>query len=168
MNHKLKKPASLFFCIILLFLTAFIYLMSSNKVSVAYNTNYQPDQPVPFSHKLHVGEYGMDCRYCHTSVEQSRAAGVPSLDICMNCHLTIKVNSPWIKTIRTAYEQNEPIVWEKVHLMPDFVKFNHALHIKALTNFSEDTQLPPSTESIRKTCTTCHGKVEKHGNYVPT
>lgn len=160
MNHKLKKPAILFFCIISLFLMIFIFLMSSNKISVAYNTNYQPDQPVPFSHKLHVGEYGMDCRYCHTSVEESRAAGIPSLDICMNCHLTVKVNSPWIKKIRTAYEENQPVLWEKVHLMPDFVKFNHALHIKALTPSSEGTQVPASGEAFRKACTTCHGKVE--------
>jgi len=160
MNHKLKKYASLFFCVMLFFLGVFIYLMSSNTVSVAYNTNYRPDQPIPFSHKRHVGEYGMDCRYCHTSVEQSRSASIPSLDICMNCHLTVKVNSPWIQKIRTAYEENQAILWEKVHLMPDFVRFNHALHIKALTSSSEGVSIPASNENLRKACTTCHGKVE--------
>ncbi len=156
-------------------LAVFIFMISNNKLRLAYNNNYQPDQPVPFSHAIHVGEYGMDCRYCHTAVEEGRHAGVPSLDICINCHLTVKPESPLIQKLVEAYTNNQPIVWEKVHLLPDFVKFNHSLHIKALagkktqtksskqgktTGFVETSRLPPSKEQIRKTCTTCHGKVE--------
>lgn len=161
MNRKVKKSASLFFGLAFLGLSAFVYLISTNQMSVAYNTGYQPDQPIPFSHKLHVGEYGMDCRYCHTAVERGRQATVPSLNICMNCHLTVKVDSPHIQKMQAAYQNNQSIMWEKVHLMPDFVKFNHALHIKALTGFVEgDGSLPSSGEQVRAACTTCHGKVE--------
>ncbi len=100
----------------------------------------------------------MDCRFCHTAVEEGRHAGVPSLDICMNCHLTVKPNSPYIKQMTTAYQNNTPVVWEKVHLLPDFVKFNHSLHIKALAGKAQS--LPPSGEKVRSACITCHGKVE--------
>ena len=166
MNRKLsgrgkKMMAAGFFFFIFLSFSLFIFLISNNKIRLAYNNNYQPDQPIPFSHAIHIGQYQMDCRYCHTAVEEGRHAGVPSLDICMNCHLTVKPDSPHIQKLRTAYENNQPIVWEKVHLLPDFVKFNHSLHIKALSSgFAETSQLPPSKEQIQKTCTTCHGKVE--------
>ena len=158
-------PAVVFF-FIFISLSVFVYLLSTNRISIAYNTNYQPDQPIPFSHAIHSGEYQMDCRYCHTSVTRGKHAGVPSLDVCMNCHLTVKVDSPWIQKITSAYQNNEPIVWEKVHLLPDFVKFNHSLHIKALVSKNkEDGQgksllLSPAKEQIRNTCTLCHGKVE--------
>ena len=166
--------AGLFFFIFVIFVV-FIFLLSKNKITLAYNNNYQPDQPIPFSHAIHVGEHAMDCRYCHTAVEEGNHAGVPSLDICMNCHLTVKPESPLIQKLVDAYASDRPIVWEKVHLLPDFVKFNHSLHIKALSNrkrqtkknkqgkttrFVETSSLPPSKEQIRKTCTTCHGAVE--------
>ncbi|MDE0120060.1 MAG: cytochrome c3 family protein [Bdellovibrionales bacterium] len=166
MNHKLssrnkKAIAALFFFFVLFSLALFVFLLSTNKIRLAYNNDYQPDQPIPFSHAIHVGQYQMDCRYCHTAVEEGRHAGVPSLDICMNCHLTVKPDSPYIQKLVEAYGNNQPIVWEKVHLLPDFVKFNHSLHIKALSGrFSQTSHLPPSGDQVRKTCTTCHGKVE--------
>ena len=153
-------PAVIFF-ILLLGLSIFVFLLSTNKISIAYNDGYQPDQPLPFSHKVHVSEHGMDCRFCHTSVEEGKHAGVPSLDICMSCHLTVKADSPHIQKLITAYTNKEPIVWEKVHLLPDFVKFNHALHIKALTGGIG--KIPPSGEKVKKACTTCHGRVEDMG-----
>ena len=166
MNRKLsgrgkKMTAALFFFFIFSGFSLFVFLISNNMIRLGYNNDYQPDQPIPFSHAIHVGQYQMDCRYCHTAVEEGRHAGVPSLDICMNCHLTVKPDSPHIQKLREAYENNQPIVWEKVHLLPDFVKFNHSLHIKALSGrFTESAQLPPSGEQVRKTCTTCHGTVE--------
>ena len=165
MNHKIsdrskKAVAALFFFFVLLSISLFIFLISNNKIRLAYNNDYQPDQPIPFSHKLHAGEYQMDCRYCHTAVEEGRHAGVPSLDICMNCHLTVKPDSPWIQKLVEAYQNDQPVVWEKVHLLPDFVKFNHSLHIKALSGGFTQASLPPSKKQVRKACTTCHGKVE--------
>ncbi len=124
-------------------LSAVIYAVSNNKVVVGYNKGYMPDQPIPFSHELHAGQYKMDCRYCHTSVEVSRHASVPSLNICMNCHLVVKVDSPWIQKMAEAYNKGEPIAWQKVHLLPDHVKFNHAPHIRAGVD-----------------CTSCHGPVQ--------
>ena len=124
-------------------LSLFVYLLTNNKISLFYNDGYQPEQPIPFSHKVHAGDYGIDCRYCHTGVEVSRHSTLPSLSICMNCHQSVKTNSPWIKKITEAYYENKPIAWQKVHLLPDFVKFSHFHHIKAGTE-----------------CTTCHGAIE--------
>ena len=101
----------------------------------------------------------MDCRYCHTSVERGRHASIPSLNICMNCHTNIKVNSPWIQKIRLAYENNQSVEWKKVHLLPDFVRFHHAPHIKALIR-SKNLHAIPDPSHFRKTCQTCHGQVE--------
>ena len=137
-----------------------IYALSYNEVSMGYNEGYRPSQPIPFSHKLHAGQYKMDCRYCHTAVEQSRHASVPSLNICMNCHLNIKVDSPWIQQLRKAYDNNEPVEWQKVHLLPDFVKFNHAPHIKALAQKGNLNAYPESSV-YRQSCQTCHGPVEQ-------
>ena len=119
-------------------------MLTNNKISLFYNDGYQPDQPIPFSHKLHAGEYGIDCRYCHTSVDVGRHSSIPSLNVCMNCHRLIKTDSPWIKKITTAYNENKPIYWEKVSLLPDHVKFSHFHHIKA-----------------GKDCTVCHGPVQE-------
>lgn len=124
-------------------LSLFVYLLTNNKISLFYNKGYQPDQSIPFSHKLHAGQYKIDCRYCHTGVEVSRHSLLPSLNVCMNCHQTVKTESPWIEKIAEAYYGNKPIAWKKVHLLPDFVKFSHFHHIKA-----------------GKKCQTCHGPVE--------
>ena len=122
----------------------YFYLLTNNKISLFYNDGYEPDQPIPFSHKLHAGELGMDCRYCHTTVDVSRHSSLPSLNICMNCHRLVKTESPWIKKITEAYNENKPVYWEKVNLLPDHVKFSHFHHIKA-----------------GKDCTLCHGPVEE-------
>ncbi len=123
-------------------LSAFIWAISKNKVVIGYNKGYQPDQPIPFSHKLHAGQYKIDCKYCHVGTEVSRHASVPALNVCMNCHMTVKTDSEWIKKLTKAYNSGKSVAWKKVHLLPDHVKFNHAPHIKA-----------------GKDCTTCHGQV---------
>ena len=120
-----------------------VFIVSNNKVVVGYNQGYQPDQPIPFSHQLHAGQYKIDCKYCHSNVGKSRHASVPSLNICMNCHMVVKQDSPHIQQLSDAYFNNKPIQWEKVNLLPDHVKFDHAAHIAA-----------------GKNCTTCHGQVE--------
>lgn len=125
-------------------LSIFVYGISTNSFSVGYNDGYKPTQPIPFSHKLHAGNNQINCKYCHTGVERSRHATIPSLDICMNCHLSVKTNSPIIQKITEKYKKGESIEWQKVHLVPDFVKFNHAPHVNSGVS-----------------CTTCHGEVEK-------
>lgn len=124
-------------------LSLFVYALTNNKIVMGYNQGYQPDQPIPFSHEQHAGLYKMDCKYCHTSTEVSKHASVPSLNVCMNCHLVVKTDSPWIQKLTEAYNSGKSIAWKKVHLLPDHVKFNHAAHIKA-----------------GKDCNTCHGPVE--------
>ncbi len=125
----------------------FVYAITNNKVVIGYNQNYEPTQPIPYSHALHAGKLGLNCKYCHTTAEISRHASVPPLNVCMNCHLTVRqVNgkdSPYIAQLVDAYMNDKPVQWQKVNLLPDHVKFNHAPHIKA-----------------GKQCQECHGPVE--------
>jgi len=101
-------------------------------------------QPVFFSHKHHVADDGIDCRYCHTSVEESPFAGMPSIEICMNCHRQIWNESPMLEPIRTAYRTGAPIAWKRVHDLPDFVYFDHSIHVAKGVG-----------------CETCHGRVDR-------
>ncbi len=130
--------------VLLVGLCVYVYLLINNKLSIGYNIGYKPDQPIPFSHKLHAGQYAIDCTYCHTAPGVSKTSTIPSLNICMNCHLSVGTDKKWIQIISEKYEKNEPIAWTKVHMLPDHVKFNHSRHIVA-----------------GKTCKTCHGPVEE-------
>ncbi|HEX7183866.1 MAG TPA: cytochrome c3 family protein [Thermoanaerobaculia bacterium] len=101
-------------------------------------------QPVPFSHDHHVAGLGIDCRYCHTSVETSGFAGIPPTETCMNCHRQIWTNADLLEPVRSSYANDEPIQWTRVHDLPDFVYFNHAIHV---------------AKGIG--CVTCHGQVDR-------
>jgi hypothetical protein len=101
------------------------------------------EQPIPFSHAHHVGSMGIDCRYCHSSVENSQHAMVPPTKTCMNCHSQIWINSSTLEPVRTSYQTNESIRWTKVNDLPDYVYFNHSIHIKKGVG-----------------CETCHGRVD--------
>jgi hypothetical protein len=101
------------------------------------------DQPIPFSHQHHVGGMGLDCRYCHTSVETSAVAGVPPTKTCMNCHSQIWSDSPTLEPVRASFRDDRPIAWVRVHDLPDFVYFNHSAHINKGVG-----------------CSTCHGRVD--------
>lgn len=105
---------------------------------------YAPIQPVPFSHAKHVGELGMDCRYCHNGVEQSNHSNVPTAQTCMNCHSIVKPNSPLLAPIRESYEKGTPVPWVWIHTTPDFAFFNHAAHVNRGVS-----------------CVECHGKVNE-------
>ena len=101
-------------------------------------------QPVPFSHKHHVGEAGIDCRYCHTSVEESSFAGIPPTKTCMNCHAQIWSDSPALEPVRESFRTDQSIQWTRVHNLPGFVYFDHSIHIHKGVG-----------------CSTCHGRVDK-------
>jgi hypothetical protein len=107
------------------------------------DTGYSPIQPIPYSHKLHAGNLGMDCRYCHTSVEKAAFAAVPTTEVCMNCHLRVKPQSPLLQKVRDSYASGQPIPWVKVHRLPDYVYFNHQAHVTAGVS-----------------CVSCHGRVD--------
>jgi hypothetical protein len=106
------------------------------------NVNLTREQPVPFSHKHHVGELGIDCRYCHTSVEKSSFAGVPPTQTCMTCHSQIWTNAPMLEPVRASYRDNKSISWIRVNALPDYVYFNHSIHVAKGVG-----------------CTTCHGPI---------
>ena len=106
------------------------------------NVNVTREQPVPFSHKHHAGELGIDCRYCHTSVEKSSFAGVPPTQTCMTCHSQIWTNAPMLEPVRASYRDNKSISWIRVNALPNYVYFNHSIHVAKGVG-----------------CTTCHGPV---------
>lgn len=106
--------------------------------------NHIVDQPVPFSHEHHVAQIGIDCRYCHTQVEKGPVAQIPSSEICMTCHSQIWKESPVLEPVRRSHETGQPLHWNKVTKLPDFVYFNHSIHVKKGV-----------------ACTSCHGEVEK-------
>src|SRR5262249_15043915 len=102
---------------------------------IIYRSGYIPGekeviaQPVPFSHKHHTGELGLDCRYCHTSVETSAFAGIPPTKTCMNCHEQMWAGSEMLGAVRESYRLNQSIPWERAHNLPRYVYFNHSIHI---------------------------------------
>ena len=102
------------------------------------------EQPVPFSHQHHVAGLGIDCRYCHTSVETSAFAGIPPTSTCMNCHAQIWTGAPMLEPVRASFRDDKPIVWQRVHNTPDFVQFNHSIHV---------------SKGIG--CASCHGRVDQ-------
>jgi hypothetical protein len=106
--------------------------------------NVVQDQPVPFSHEHHVSGLGLDCRYCHTSVEKSSFAGIPPTETCMTCHSQIWTESEMLEPVRASLRNNQPIRWNRVHDLPDYVYFNHGIHV---------------SKGIG--CTSCHGRVDK-------
>jgi hypothetical protein len=112
----------------------------------AYNTGQFIDvqQPVQFSHKHHAGDDGIDCRYCHTSVETSNTAGIPPTKTCMNCHSQIYADSPYLEIVRTSFKENKPLEWTRVHDLPDYVYFNHSIHVNKGVG-----------------CASCHGRVDQ-------
>ena len=112
---------------------------------VGIQQGYAPKQPISFSHKLHAGEYKIDCNYCHTGVNRGKSAHIPSANICMNCHGVIKKESPEIQKIYTSIEKNQPIEWVRVHNLPDLAYFNHAQHV--------------NVGGVE--CESCHGDVAK-------
>ena len=110
---------------------------------VGYNNGYEPKQPIPFSHRIHAGDHKIPCLYCHVAAEKSIHATVPAMNVCMNCHKMVALQSPWIKKLTEAYENGTAIEWKRVHMLPDFVRFNHKRHVKH-----------------EVACQTCHGPVE--------
>ena len=104
----------------------------------------QPVQPINYSHKLHAGEMGMDCEYCHVGVTKGRQALVPSVNICMNCHTVAKKDAPEIIKLREYYDSGKVLPWKRVHKVPEYAYFNHSVHV----NTGID-------------CETCHGNVRE-------
>jgi hypothetical protein len=112
-----------------LVVVAFMIYGVTQYYPTASNQGYAPEQPIPFSHKLHAGVNKIQCLYCHAGAEKSRHASIPSMGICMNCHSVVKVDSPHIQKLRKAYAEGKPIEWIRVHELPDHVHFPHKRHV---------------------------------------
>ena len=106
------------------------------------DVGYRPDQPIDYSHKLHAGELGMDCRYCHTSVEKSQEAVIPPTQTCMNCHSVVQTEKT--AKITESFNTGQPIEWVRVHMLPDYAYFNHSVHVNSNVG-----------------CASCHGRVDQ-------
>jgi hypothetical protein len=127
------------------FLALFTWIFSTLlRSSYATGQSVYLNQPVPFSHDHHVAQLGIDCRYCHTSVEKSYFAGMPATQTCMNCHRQIWNNAELLAPVRQSFATDEPIRWSRVNDLPDFVYFNHSIHVAK--GFG---------------CVTCHGRVDR-------
>ena len=109
-----------------------------------FEVGYAPAQPVPFSHKLHAGDMGMDCRYCHSTVEKGAFASVPPTQTCMNCHEKVHTASPNLEKVRESWKSDVPIEWVKVHNLPDYAYFDHSVHLSAGVG-----------------CESCHGRIDQ-------
>jgi Cytochrome c7 and related cytochrome c len=109
-----------------------------------FNVGYAPTQPVPYSHQLHAGQMGMDCRYCHANVEKAAHAQIPPTQTCMGCHALVKTESPRLANIRSSWETGQSVEWVKIHKLPDHSYFNHSVHVK-----------------VGVGCATCHGRIDQ-------
>ena len=129
-----------------LFIIAGLLYITAQLQRSAWNTDMRVarEQPIQFSHERHVAGNGIDCRYCHTSVEDSAFAGIPPTKTCMNCHSQIFANSPFLEPVRDSFRSGRSIEWTRVHDLPDFVYFNHSIHVAKGVG-----------------CTTCHGPVDR-------
>ena len=119
-------------------------LLNINRLDYVSHVGLAKDQPVPFSHKHHVTGMGIDCRYCHTSVEESSFAGIPPVETCMGCHSLVWTEAPLLEPVRAAWRDQVPLQWTRVHDLPDFVYFRHDIHV---------------AKGIG--CTSCHGPVDQ-------
>ncbi|HEY6363701.1 MAG TPA: cytochrome c3 family protein [Candidatus Binatia bacterium] len=119
-------------------------LAAINRSSYVTEVGVARNQPVQFSHKHHVSDDGIDCRYCHTSVEESSFAGIPSTKICMNCHTQIWAESPILAPVRESFRTGKSLEWTRVHNLPGFVYFDHSIHVHKGVG-----------------CVTCHGRVDQ-------
>ncbi|MEX2308907.1 MAG: cytochrome c3 family protein [Pirellulales bacterium] len=126
-------------------------------------------QPVPFSHQHHVTEDGIDCRYCHTSVEGSTFAGIPPTETCMHCHSQIWADSEMLEPVRASYRDDKPLVWNRVYDLPDFVYFDHSIHINrgvaCVTCHGDMGKMPLTWKSstlYMEWCLECHRQPEEY------
>jgi hypothetical protein len=121
-------------------IAAAVYYTPNDNLDVGY----APKQPVPYSHKLHAGELGIDCRYCHSAVERGAMATVPPTQTCMNCHKNIRTDSVKLLPVRESFATGESIPWIRIHNAPDYVYFDHSVHMSAGVG-----------------CVACHGRVDQ-------
>jgi Cytochrome c7 and related cytochrome c/Class III cytochrome C family len=159
---RIRLPITIF--VIIAAFTITFYAGKAERDMVGYS----PVQPIPFSHKLHAGEMKIDCQYCHTGVEKSRVAMVPPLSTCMNCHKLARKDKPDIIKLTKYYNANIAFPWERVHRVPDFVYFNHSVHVNKgilCVNCHGDVRQMTRIKEVQSftmaSCLNCHRNVHK-------
>lgn len=148
-----------------------VFYLGSTVTRSPFNTGVDNplDQPIPFSHKHHAFELGIDCRFCHTSVETAAVAGLPTVEVCMTCHSQIWTNNPLLEPLREAWRSGVPIEWVKVNRVPDFVYFNHSIHIDKGISCNvchgpiQDMQITAKGQPLHMAwCLDCHNSPEDY------
>jgi hypothetical protein len=140
-SMRVISQASIILVLILVAAGVYVYY-EMYRSGYMTNVNVPREQPIPFSHEHHVNGLGIECRYCHTTVEKAAFAGIPPTHTCMTCHSQIWNTSPMLEPVRASYTTQQPLTWIRVHDLPDFAYFNHSIHIKK-----------------GMACQTCHGSV---------
>jgi hypothetical protein len=138
-TNKLQTYGAIASSIVVVAVIGFFWYYGSPKFT---DVGYRPHQPIPYSHKLHADDLGLDCRYCHSTVEESPHANIPPTKTCMNCHQLILPESEKLLPVRESWSTRKPIEWVRVHKLPDYAYFNHSVHLSAGVG-----------------CLSCHGNV---------
>ena len=139
--NRFRPYAGLLLAGIPVYLLFLLYALGSPRTT---DVGYSPAQPVAYSHQVHIGKLGMDCRYCHTTVETAAFASVPPTSVCMNCHAAIGPDLESIKPLAASMETGEPVRWVRVHDLPDYVYFDHRVHVRRGVG-----------------CVSCHGRIDR-------
>lgn len=145
-TNEIPKVAPPILLVLVAFATFVVWFWWSPKHT---DVGYQPQQPIAYSHKLHAGDLGMDCRYCHHIVEDSAHAGVPPTQTCMNCHAFVRKESPLLSPLRESWRDGTPVPWVRIHKVPDYAFFNHSAHLN----------IAGQTAAVG--CKSCHGRVDQ-------
>jgi hypothetical protein len=140
MNH-IPTAVALGTPVLLISIVGFVWYFFSPQWT---DVGYRPIQPVPFSHKLHAGNLGLDCRYCHSTIERAAHAAVPPTETCMGCHSIVRKDSSKLSVVRQSWANDKPIPWIKVHMLPEYAKFDHSAHLGAGVG-----------------CTSCHNRIDQ-------
>lgn len=137
------------------------------------NAGYAPDQPIPFSHKIHAGDYKMDCRYCHSAAEKGPHAGIPPMNVCMGCHSVVAIDKDNIKKLNKMYQAGQTVQWQRIHRLPDHVYFSHKMHLRAGVQCEDchgDVASMPVVRQVNRLemgdCLECHRKSQYSQAYV--
>lgn len=164
---KIRVPLILFFVAATFVLT--FYFSRAERDGIGYT----PEQPIKYSHKLHAGDMGIDCQYCHTGVTKGRHALVPSVNICMNCHAVARKNQPEIIKLTKYFEEGKPVPWKRVHKVPEYAYFNHSVHVnKGIDceschgNVREMEEVSQVRGFTMTACLECHRNPEEHLPYL--
>lgn len=131
--------------VVFIFIAIVLKAIIDGLFTIGVQQGYAPTQPIAFSHRIHAGQYEIDCNYCHTGVRNGKQANIPSANICMNCHSAIKTESPEVQKIYAALEEDRPIEWVRIHNLPDLAYFNHSQHVNV----------------AGLECQTCHGPIQE-------